>query len=350
MKIAILGDTHFGVRNDLSVFHKSFEKFYTDFIQYLIDNEIKIVFQLGDLFDRRKYINYYSLSECKRYFFDKLAENNIRLYTLIGNHDIYWRESLEVNAQSLILGEYTNIIAIDKPTTIGFSGDTTSFDFIPWICPENEKEVYDFIKASKSDICLGHFEIAGFAMYKGMEAHHGLDREMFTKYAHTWSGHYHTRSKKDNITYVGTPCEMTWQDAYDPKGFHVFDTGNFTLEFIENPHRIFIRIEYDDENIVELDSLDLKDCFVRVVVVAKSDPYKFDQFIQKLYNKGCYEVKLIEDISEFQDGEIGEEIDLEDTMDVLSNYIDTVETDTDKEKVKTFIKTLYVEAINQEVV
>ena len=69
-----------------------------------------------------------------------------------------------------------------------------------------------------------------------------------------------------------------------------------------------------------------------------------------MYNKGCHEIKIIEDMSEFEDGEIGEEINLEDTLNVLSNYIDSVETDVNKEQVKTFMKTLYTEAINVEVV
>jgi ornithine carbamoyltransferase len=55
-------------------------------------------------------------------------------------------------------------------------------------------------------------------------------------------------------------------------------------------------------------------------------------------------------MSEFEDGEIGEEINLEDTVSVLSHYIDSVETDVDKEQVKTFMKSLYTEAINVEVV
>ena len=87
-----------------------------------------------------------------------------------------------------------------------------------------------------------------------------------------------------------------------------------------------------------------------MVVVNKTDYYKFDKFIQKLYNKGCSDIKIVEDMSEFQDGEIDEEIDLEDTASILSHYIESVETDLDKDKIKSFMKTLYTEAINLEVV
>jgi sulfatase maturation enzyme AslB (radical SAM superfamily) len=115
---------------------------------------------------------------------------------------------------------------------------------------------------------------------------------------------------------------------------------------------MFERIEYNDkeQEPIDLDAIDLNQKFVKLVVVNKNDFYKFDKFIQKLYNKGCYEIKIIEDLSEFEDGEIGEEINLEDTLSVLANYIDSVETDVDKEQIKTFMRTLYTEAVNVEVV
>jgi DNA repair exonuclease SbcCD nuclease subunit len=314
---------------------------------YLRENKIDTVIQLGDLFDRRKYINFYSLDSCKRYFFDDLEKSNIKLHTLVGNHDIYWRESLEINSASLVLGEYPSVVVHTSPTTI-YIGDTT-IDVIPWICPENEKEITEFIAASKSDICIGHFEIAGFSMYRGMECHDGLSKDMFNKYEQVWSGHYHTRSKQENITYVGTPYEMTWQDYADPKGFHTFDLETRQLEFIPNPNNIFHRIEYDDsKELPDLD-MDLTGAFVKLVVVNKSDFYKFDMVLNKLYSKGCYEIKIIEDLAEFRDGTVDEEINLEDTVSVLSNYIDSVTTDMDKEKVKEYMRTLYTEAVNIEV-
>lgn len=349
MKIAILGDTHFGCRNDLVLFHKHFEVFYDRMIAELVEQDIKHIFQLGDLFDRRKYINFHSLRESKRYFFNKLQERGITLHTLVGNHDIFYRESLEVNSQSLILGEYNNVIIYDKPASVHVDG--TTIDIIPWICKDNEKEISNFIHDSKSDLCFGHFEIAGFAMYRGMESHEGLSEQLFEKYELVCSGHYHTQSKKGNITYVGTPYEMSWQDYNDPKGYHLFDTEDRSMTFFQNPDTIFCRLDYDDtKEMVSLDALDLKDRFIKLVVTNKTDLYKFDQYIQKLYSKGCYEIKIVEDMSEFSDGEIGEEINLEDTMDVLSNYIDSIETDADKEKIKSFMKSLYVEAINLEVV
>ena len=180
-KFIVLGDTHFGARGDSLKFHAYMEKFYTEFLfPYMQQNQIKVIYQLGDLFDRRKFINFNTLAECKRYFFDHLHQNGIQLITLLGNHDIFWKESLAVNAQNLILGEYDNITVIDKPTRM--HEDNASIDLIPWICKENENEVFGFIDNSKSDLCFGHFEIAGFPMYRGMHAEEGLSHEMFIRY------------------------------------------------------------------------------------------------------------------------------------------------------------------------
>ena len=347
MKFAILGDTHFGVRNDSTNFHKYFEKFYREvFFPYCEQNNIKLVFQLGDLFDRRKFINFNSLSECKRYFFDQLEANGIQLVTLLGNHDIYWKESLQVSSSGLILGEYNNIKLVDEPDTLEIDG--TTIDIIPWICKENESEVFQFIDGSKSDLCFGHFEIAGFPMYRGMTAEEGLSHDMFAKYERVLSGHYHTRSKAENIEYIGTPYEMTWQDAYDPRGFSVFDTETRELHFVENPFTIHTKLTYDDSKQVQMPT-DLKDKYVKVVVVHKSDLYKFDQFITKVYDLDPAEVKIIEDLSEFNEGTVSEQINLEDTMSILDNYIESVQTSEDKEAIKKVMKELYIEALNKEV-
>ena len=353
MKIAILGDTHFGVRGDSLKFHDYYKKFYDNvFFPYLKENNITNVFQLGDLFDRRKFINFNTLALSKQYFFDQIADLELKFYTLLGNHDIFWKESLEVNSTGLVLGEYSQYIhLIDKPTPITFP-DGTTIDMIPWICKENQKEVFEFIDESKSDLCFGHFEIAGFPMYKGMVGHHGLSHEMFAKYERVLSGHYHTRSKQENIEYIGTPYEMTWQDYNDPRGFSVFDTETRELEFIRNPYTIHEKITYDDKNHdpVDLSTIDIKDKYVKLAVVNKTDLYKFDQFVNEMYTKDAYEIKIIEDFSEFNDGEISTDINIEDTMSILSNYVDSVETEENKEEIKSVLKELYLEAINQEVV
>jgi DNA repair exonuclease SbcCD nuclease subunit len=351
LKVAIITDQHFGARNDSVAFLDYFEKFYDNiFFPVLAQHNVDTVLILGDTFDRRKFVNFYVLQRAKTMFFDKLADNNITVHMLAGNHDTYFKNTNDVNSPDLLLKEYYNIEVIDSPTTI--TVDETDICMMPWICPENYQESMDELKTTKADICMGHFEISGFAMYRGMESHDGLSKETFDKFDLVFSGHYHHKSDNGHIYYLGNPYELTWQDYNDPRGFHLFDLSTREIEFIRNPYTMFARVEYNDKDQepVDIDSLDLQQKYVKLVVVNKTDYYKFDRFIQKLYNKSCADIKIVEDMSEFQEGEIGEEINLEDTLSVLAHYVDTIETDMDKDQIKTFMRSLYTEAVNIEVV
>jgi DNA repair exonuclease SbcCD nuclease subunit len=166
MKICILGDTHFGARGDSLEFHSYFKKFYDEvFFPYLLKYKINIIFQLGDLFDRRKFINFNSLYQAKKYFFDKCQEHNLQVYALIGNHDVAFKNTLEINSPKLLLNEYDNVSILENFCTKEFHG--VSLDFVPWLCDDNEQEIFQKMKESKSQICFGHFEIAGFEMDRG---------------------------------------------------------------------------------------------------------------------------------------------------------------------------------------
>jgi len=355
MKVAIITDQHFGARNDSVGFLEFFQEFYDNTFFPAIDAAgISTVLILGDTFDRRKYVNFYSLQRAKEMFFDKLAARNINVYMLAGNHDTYYKNTNDVNSPDLLLCEYENITVIDTPQTIHLNYEDTSADvlMLPWICADNYQQSMDEINNTSATLCMGHLEIAGFAMHRGMESHEGLSKDLFKRFDMVFSGHYHHRSSSDHIYYLGNPYELTWQDYNDPRGFHLFDLATRGLEFIQNPNRMFFRVEYDDK---ETEPLDLSECdfkgkFVKLIVVNKTDYYKFDQFTQKLYNKGCADIKIVENFSEFEEGTIDGDINLEDTMSVLENYVDSIQTDSDKEKIKQYMKELYTEAVNTEVV
>lgn len=355
MKICILGDTHFGMRGDSLDFHKYIEKFYTNtFFPYLKENDITTVVQLGDLFDRRKFINFNSLYLCRKYFFDKLRENNITLHTLLGNHDVSYKNTLQVNSSELLLKEYDNIIVHNSFNTVSFDG--IDIDIVPWLCDDNEVEILSQIKQSKSQICFGHFEIAGFEMDRGNVCQVGIDKSTFSKYDIVLSGHFHHRSDNGNIFYVGTPNEMTWSDYNDPRGFVIFDTHTREQEFIQNPYRMFYKLNYNDEleHFAEgykssfMDYSIYEGCYVKVVVINKLNPFLFDMVIDNLYKVGAADISIVED---FTDTSIDDEtIDqAEDTVTILSKHIDNLTLNVDNDKLKSLMRELYVEALNTEI-
>jgi hypothetical protein len=354
MRICLLGDTHFGIRADAKVFHEYYEKFYREtFFPTLEERGVRTIIQLGDLFDRRKYVNFFTLAESRRYFFDECAKREITLHTLIGNHDIFWRESLDVNSPDLLLKDYTNIHLWSKPGTLELDG--IKFDMIPWICKENEEEIFEFVKNSSSPICFGHFELAGFPLMRGIESHDGIDSKFLSSYNHVYSGHFHTRSNNDNITYIGTPYELFWSDYKDQKVFGIIDTENLKIDYVLNPHRMFYKINYDDANLTMEDLLKINydkytNAYVKIVVLNKQNPYLFDHLLVKTYKVGPVDVTIVEDFTaalEENDDEIINQA--EDTMTVLSKYIDSQTLNiSDTNKLKTFMRELYVEALSQE--
>lgn len=349
MKVAIITDQHFGARGDSVQCLDYYQQFYENvFFPKLKEQSINHILILGDTFDRRKFINFNTLSRAKKMFFDVAYDNDIMITMIAGNHDTYFKNTNEVNSPELTLAEYVNINLITQPETVSIGG--TNVCFLPWICADNYTASLKEIKETTADICMGHLEVSGFAMYRGVESHEGMSKETFSKFDMVFSGHYHHKSDDGHIYYLGNPYELTWQDYNDPRGFHIFDLDARKLEFVQNPYSLFYRYEYDDT--LEQDDplfVNFTDKYVKIVVVNKTNLYKFDQFITNVYKSNPLDVKIIEDFSEFTEGQVDDTIDLEDTSSVVDNYIDSLETDVDKDKIKSFMKSLYTEAINIQV-
>lgn len=344
MQVALVTDTHFGGRNDSLPFDAFFKRFYDEcFFPEIQARGITTIMHLGDIFDRRKYINYNSLRSCKEYFFDKARDLELDVLVIPGNHDTYYKNTNDVNSPSLLLGEYKNISIYEEPTNIDL-GDGNTILFVPWINNENYQETVDAVANSTSKYCFGHFEFSGYLMYRGMPNPHGMDPLLFSKFDTVLSGHFHHRHNRGNITYIGNPYEMTWADFEDERGFAIFDTENGSLEYVNNPNSMFHKVYYDDSEDVSIDYDALKGTCVKLIVVKKTDYAKFDEIVDKLYACDLIELKILEDFSEFEEEALGDDVDLEDTMTLLDGYIDSISTDLDKGKLKTVVRTLYVEA------
>lgn len=352
MKICLLGDTHIGARNDNQHFHAYFQRFYDEvFFPYLRENNILHVVQLGDLFDRRKYINFQSLKLGRQYLFDQLNKD-FTTWALVGNHDTYYKNTNEVNSLDLLLDGYHNINVVNQPTEIEF--EDKKFLLVPWICPENEKQCLDAITTTDADIVVGHFEITGFEMYRGAVCDEGLDVSVFRRLPTVLSGHFHHKSTNKNIHYLGTPYEITWSDYGDIKGFHIYDTDTEELTFIRNPFVMFHKILYDDtdktmEQMVNVDMRPYKGCIVKVIVRSKNNPPWFDVFIDKLEKAGVIDIQVVEDHFHL-DLEADEDIvnEAEDTLTILSKYIDQVQMTGDRQRLDTLMRNLYYEALSTE--
>jgi DNA repair exonuclease SbcCD nuclease subunit len=354
MKVAIVGDSHFGVRGDSQIFHDHYAKFYKEqFFPYCEENKISHVIQTGDLFDRRKFINFNTLHLCKDYFFDMFEKTGMVLVSYLGNHDVYYKNTLQVNSPELTLREYIDaghIIIIKKEQELVLGN--VSVDIIPWICQDNERDIKAFIGASKNQICFGHFEIEGFSMEKGSVCYEGMKREDLSKYEMVISGHFHHRSTDGHIFYVGTPYEMTWADWDDPRGFHIFDTDTRELKFIPNPLVMFHKVVYDDtqETITTIDNKDYSEFtnhYVKIIVQKKNSAVLFDRFISNFYQANPADLSVVEDFTEYSSltDLMADGLDQGDnTSTILDRYVDGIEVGLDKDKMKSTMRKIYNEA------
>ena len=352
MKIALLTDTHFGARNDNLNFNDYFYEFYEGvFFPYLQQNNIKHCIHLGDLMDRRKYVSYRILKDFRERFIQPFLHLEIDLHILVGNHDIYFRNTNDVNSLQELLGaNYKNIHIYPEAQEVDFGGFPILM--MPWINPQNEIYSFGMMDETKADTMVSHLEVVGFEMHGGHFSESGFDKSQFKKFDTIFSGHYHKKSDDGQIYYLGTPYQMTWSDYNCPKGFHVFDTETRELTRIVNPQKIFEKIYYDDtqENYDSHDVNQYRNKYIKLVVVNKNDLYKFDKFTDKLFKADCHEVKIIEDFTDLDANTVSDDIveNSQDTMTLLGKYIDDLDVNLDKTKLKTDISKLYHEAQDLE--
>ena len=353
MKIAIITDTHFGARNDNMNFNEYFYQFYEgQFFPFLQQHNIKTVIHLGDVLDRRKFVSYRIAKDFRERFILPFNHLQIQLHMLVGNHDIFFKNTNDVNSLQELLGNrFNNIHLYAEAQEVTFDG--LPILFMPWINNQNYIYSMGMIDETKADICMGHLDINGFAMNKGqILAENGYDKSTFRRFDTVMSGHFHHKSDDGQIFYLGTPYEIYWNDYNDPKGFHVFDTETRELTRIENKLTIFDKIWYDDteNNYENVDVRKYNKKYVKLIVVNKKDLYQFDRFVDNLLRADTHEVKIIEDFSDLDASTVSDDIveNSEDTMTLLNKYVDELQVNLNKPRLKNTMKSLYTEAQDLE--
>ena len=188
---------------------------------------------------------------------------------------------------------------------------------------------------------MGHLELNGFEAHPGHVMESGMDKNAFSKFKKVFSGHYHMKSNKGNVYYLGNPYQLYWNDYGCKRGFHVFDTDTLRTTFIRNPFDTFYKVYYN--NGVSLpDSSELQGAYVKLIVEEKGDYAKFDYTVNQLQAMSLGDLKIIEDLN----AEVSSDsvLETEDTMTLLDNYIDEIDLKVSKPNIKNLMRSLYMEA------
>lgn len=345
MKIALITDQHLDGRKGSLAFWNFFQKFYDEvFFPTLEKEKVSTIIDLGDTFDNRKSIDFNTFNRVKENYFERIQGYDVHM--LLGNHCTYYKNTNRVNSPELLLNQYSNIRIYASPEHIKLG--SKKFLMLPWINTENRDDVLKLLETSDADNVCGHLEINGFEVTPGMKFDHGgLEASVFKNFKRVWSGHFHHRSKKGNIQYLGNPYQMFWNDYKDTRGFHIYDTETDKLKFVPNPFEIFDKIFYNDkkEDYNKQDVSCYKDKYIKIVVEEKWDYQMFETLVDRLYNLGVHGISIVENLVA-EDNVADIDVSSKDTLTLLNEYIDEVEMSVSKTDLKNLMRSLYIESCN----
>lgn len=295
---------------------------------------------MGDAFDNRKSIDFWGLDWTRKVVMDPLSKYDVHM--IVGNHDAFLKNSNKINSPGLLLKEYPNIKVYSETTEVNIGG--LDIVFVPWINQENEQLTTDILTRSKSKIVMGHLELNGFEAHKGHIMEDGRDPKIFNKFEKVFSGHYHTRSDNGTVYYIGNPYEIYFNDLNETRGFVIFDTETLEHFYVDNPYKMHYNLYYDDTPNQLLNTSELENKIVKLVVRKKSKVKDFENFVEKLYRANVAELKIVENYSFIDEEQIERSLESEDTFSLLQGFIDESESPLNKSVLKNILKETYMEA------
>lgn len=258
MKILAIGDTHQGEQSNSQKYNEFVNEMFEWAVGIAKERNIKTAVHLGDFFHNRNSINVQTINygiDGAKILSDYFGKDNI--YVLTGNHDLYYKDRLDVHSLSIIEPYVTvvnELLPLENCLLTPWIVDNEQWDKLV-----SESKVFDYV--------FGHFEFNGFKMNDAYVMEHGNSHKELKKLKRVLTGHFHSPQTIDNIHYVGTPIATTMSEANEAHGIHILDTETNELEFIEytgvrvlsipyteietlddyDPARTSVRIEFPDD-------------------------------------------------------------------------------------------------------
>jgi hypothetical protein len=275
---------------------------------------------LGDWHHQRAAINVDTLSYSLTNL-EKLSKNFDITYFLLGNHDLYYKETREVSSMAFARN-IERIEIISKPIV------KNNVALIPWLVGEEWRTIRDI----KSDYTFGHFELPNFlmnAMVK-MPDTAEIQHDDFNQQRQVFTGHFHKRQIQDNIQYLGSPFAHNYADADDKnRGMMVLEYGNDPqyINWLEGPTYKVIKFS---ELINNTDAVLELDMHVRVMIDVEVT-YEELNFIKKEFIKQykLRELSIMQDPKSLQDDtNEGVEVQFESVDTIVLNQLSTIESES----------------------
>lgn len=258
MKLMIIGDTHFGEKQNDTKFNQNLVEMFEWAMETAKANKVDKIVHLGDYFHNRNSINVQTINygvQGAKVLASHYDKENI--LTILGNHDIYYKDRLDVHSLSIIEPYVT---VVDSLTAIDEDGKVL---LTPWIIDNEQWDILvDEVVKKKHEFVLGHFEFNGFKMNDYYTMEHGNSHRELKRCKRVFSGHYHSPQTQNNVHYVGTPIPTTMSEANEEHGVHILDTETNELDFYVYDKVKVISIPYTEIELLE--ELDPENTSVRI--------------------------------------------------------------------------------------
>jgi len=220
-RAAIFTDIHYGLKNNSLAHLQDCESFVDWFIDLAKSKNCETGMFLGDWHHHRASINLQTLNFSLRSL-EKLSAAFDQFYFLPGNHDLYYRDKRDIHGAEWAR-HLPNIHVVNDWFT---DGDVT---IVPWLVGDDHKR----IQKITSKYVFGHFELPHFKMNAMVEMPDTgeVNVDDFKYVERVFSGHFHLRQQRGNVTYIGNAFPHNFSDSGDEqRGATILDWDG-TTEF-----------------------------------------------------------------------------------------------------------------------
>ena len=316
-KAACFTDIHFGNKNNSKQHNRDCASFVDWFIEQSKDCETCIF--LGDWHHHRASVNVSTLNHSVENV-GKLSRAFERVYMIMGNHDLYYREKRDLNSLPYA-GLFENVTLVEDALI------QDNVALIPWLVEDEWKK----LSKTKCRYMFGHFELPYFKMNAMVEMpdHGGINAEHLTGPEYVFTGHFHKRQNKGNVHYLGSPFGHNYADTWDD------DRGMMTLEWGGTPQ--YINFDGPRYRTVPLSRLiDEPEVILNEHTYCRATldiaiSYEEASFIKETFSQqyNVREIALIPSKKEehAQDWKIVDEIEVENVDQIVYNSLNAVDSD-----------------------
>ena len=215
-KAAVFTDIHFGLKSNSQLHNDDCLAFVHWATAKAREEGCETCLFLGDWHNNRASLNIVTLNYSLRAL-EHLNDNFDRVYFIPGNHDLYYRDKRDI--QSVEWARHLPNVQICNDW---FSDSNVVI--APWLCGDDHKR----LQKLQGKYLFGHFELPGYLMNAMVEMpdHGEIQREHLSGFEHVYTGHFHKRQTKKNITYIGNAFPHNYADAGDDeRGLTVLEWG-----------------------------------------------------------------------------------------------------------------------------